>query len=1152
MKKVALAFVILIAVAIGALLVLPSFWDWNGEKDRIAALVKEHTGRDLEIAGNVSLRLLPTPAFSAREVTLANIEGGSSPAMAQLEELQIRISLLPLMRGKVFVESVTLVKPQVLLEVLPDGRANWDFAAGTPEPSGGAQAPEPTSGATPAASQDEEAVGDESIRVDSFLIEEGTVRYRDARSGRTEMVSGLNADLGAESLLGPFVAIGAAVYQDVPLEFEFSLGRVVDNGATAISISLTLPRAEASGQFVGALSRHEDLQTLRGRLQAKGEDLAGLIRGLPFAGAPAEAPAQLARPFSVQAEVTASETDMQAEAVALAFGELSLDGELEASFGDVPDITATLSTKTIDLDAFLAQPAEVPQGLPSGDGGQVTPSDAPPMRTEAAPPAEGAAAQRLPEGVAVSLNLAADALLYRGQTVRQVLVAARLEDGRLNLREAKAQLPGSSDVSLSGTLTSQEQGPRFSGDLEADSDNLRGLLQWLGVDIAAIPADRLRRMSLMTGIEADEKRVTLRNTDLRLDVSHLTGGVAVALRERPGLGIGFTLDSVNLDAYLPPEVSAPPPTTAPAVPGAPPAVGSPAPSAAPPAAAPAGLSLLGRFDANIDVEIGQLTYRGLPLNGLRLNATLQRGGLVVREMSIADLTGSRAHFTGSLANVDREPSIDGSLDVSVSALSRVAKVLGLGSTRQLPLESFSLTGAINGNREELRFDQRLTALGGTLHAAGKAELRPASLGVDAAVELDHPNLSVLLSELLRDPSVATGLGSVALKAQLTAAPTAFRLSDLQGQVARVEVLAGEVAVNLAGERPRVVADLSTGELPLLALAAPAAAGKSGTGKASEAPAARKTPAAKGRGRWSSKSIDLSGLRAVDAEVKLRSKAILVDTTRLANADLEAVLNGGVLDLKRFDSQAYGGALSVTGRADARETALGGLEVAAAITASEVELKDLLRDLTDSDRFSGPLSFESNLSTQGNSEAALIAGLNGSGKVDGTVTVATKVEEQAGALVLEILGKKVKEIRGVTDSTSVLFGAFAGAPSKIDGTFIVEQGILRSDDLTVRGRDAVALTGGNVDLPAWRLESRTDVFRDEDPKTPYLTATLRGPLDKPDVGIKGQAFQRREEPASVESPAAEEEDKTQQPDAKPQDPEDLLKEGLKGLLKGLGG
>ncbi|WP_420349616.1 AsmA-like C-terminal region-containing protein [Pelagibius sp.] len=133
------------------------------------------------------------------------------------------------------------------------------------------------------------------------------------------------------------------------------------------------------------------------------------------------------------------------------------------------------------------------------------------------------------------------------------------------------------------------------------------------------------------------------------------------------------------------------------------------------------------------------------------------------------------------------------------------------------------------------------------------------------------------------------------------------------------------------------------------------------------------------------------------------------TTRgLDNAQLEAALSGGVLDLKRFTATAFGGALSVTGKADARETAPGGLEVAAAVTAIEMDLRALLRDLADSDRVSGgPLTVETSLNARGGSEAALVNSLNGSGKIDGTLTVAAKAEEQAGALILDILGQKVK-------------------------------------------------------------------------------------------------------------------------------------------------
>jgi len=213
------------------------------------------------------------------------------------------------------------------------------------------------------------------------------------------------------------------------------------------------------------------------------------------------------------------------------------------------------------------------------------------------------------------------------------------------------------------------------------------------------------------------------------------------------------------------------------------------------------------------MRIGRLTYRGLPLDGMLLDATLQHGGLVVRDFSIADFAGSRGAFTGSIANVDHDASIDGSLDVSVATLSRLVKALDIASGGPLPLESFTLSGAVNGNREELRFDQRLTALGGSLRAAGRLELQTAAPTVDTALELDHPNLSVLLGELLRDASVPRGLGPAALKGRLFAAAPDFRLSGLSGTAAGADLLDGDLRLSLAGPRPRLTADITARRLP---------------------------------------------------------------------------------------------------------------------------------------------------------------------------------------------------------------------------------------------------------------------------------------------------------------------------------------------------
>ncbi|MGH6915859.1 MAG: AsmA family protein, partial [Geminicoccales bacterium] len=118
----------LVVLAIAAILDGPSFVDWNSYKPEIAARVKAATGRDLAIEGDISLSVLPSPTLAVEGVRFANIEGGSAPDMATLDSLEVHVALMSLLHGKIEVASVSLVRPTILLETLPDGRANWQIA----------------------------------------------------------------------------------------------------------------------------------------------------------------------------------------------------------------------------------------------------------------------------------------------------------------------------------------------------------------------------------------------------------------------------------------------------------------------------------------------------------------------------------------------------------------------------------------------------------------------------------------------------------------------------------------------------------------------------------------------------------------------------------------------------------------------------------------------------------------------------------------------------------------------------------------------------------------------------------------------------------------------------------------------------------------
>src|SRR3546814_19294436 len=69
----------LVVLLIAGVLIAPSFVDWNAYKGLIAAAVRDATGRELTIAGDFDLAVLPTPALAQSRVRFARIPGRAHP-----------------------------------------------------------------------------------------------------------------------------------------------------------------------------------------------------------------------------------------------------------------------------------------------------------------------------------------------------------------------------------------------------------------------------------------------------------------------------------------------------------------------------------------------------------------------------------------------------------------------------------------------------------------------------------------------------------------------------------------------------------------------------------------------------------------------------------------------------------------------------------------------------------------------------------------------------------------------------------------------------------------------------------------------------------------------------------------------------------------
>ncbi len=137
---VGLAVIVLLIVV--AVVVLPLLVDPNDFKPQIASAVESSTGRQLTIEGDLELSVFPWLGVEIGETELANASGFSDRPFARVEEVQVRVKLMPLLRKTLEMDTVVLKGLRVSLETDAQGNTNLPELQAA-EPTAPAAEPEP-------------------------------------------------------------------------------------------------------------------------------------------------------------------------------------------------------------------------------------------------------------------------------------------------------------------------------------------------------------------------------------------------------------------------------------------------------------------------------------------------------------------------------------------------------------------------------------------------------------------------------------------------------------------------------------------------------------------------------------------------------------------------------------------------------------------------------------------------------------------------------------------------------------------------------------------------------------------------------------------------------------------------------------------------
>ena len=106
--------------------ILPFFIEPNDFKPEISAAVKDNTGRELILEGDLKLSLFPWIGISTGKIALGNAEGFQDQPFATAEESNVKVKLLPLLSKKIEVKRIVLKGLALNLAKNKQGITNWD------------------------------------------------------------------------------------------------------------------------------------------------------------------------------------------------------------------------------------------------------------------------------------------------------------------------------------------------------------------------------------------------------------------------------------------------------------------------------------------------------------------------------------------------------------------------------------------------------------------------------------------------------------------------------------------------------------------------------------------------------------------------------------------------------------------------------------------------------------------------------------------------------------------------------------------------------------------------------------------------------------------------------------------------------------------
>ena len=386
--------------------------DFNTLKPLVAQVVKQETGRDLEIRGAIDFKLGFRPSLVINDLLFQNAPWASRPEMVKIRRVEAKILVLPLLKREIHIARLVLLEPDILLEREKSGKWNFEF-----ERSEGSSQKRTTSQSF-------------TFPVTAFhqvQVEKGNVSYREAA---TEAVCRFSIDrftARSEGVESPLVLAFNGSDKGKPLELLGTVGSflLLKEPGKGCPVDLVLKASSAQLKVQGTI---QDMLNLKGlalkvdaEVQSTSQMAAFLGTTLPVEFGPLQATVSI----SDEGGKIYKLSDFRVSSKA---GDAK--GSLTLSMGDKrPKLFGAVTSQGVDLNPFL-NGGKTRQAKTESSTRKIRifPNDPLPLD--------------IPKGFDVQLKFEAGQVRLAQLPLTNLSMEASLQEGRLTLRPIKVKVAG--------------------------------------------------------------------------------------------------------------------------------------------------------------------------------------------------------------------------------------------------------------------------------------------------------------------------------------------------------------------------------------------------------------------------------------------------------------------------------------------------------------------------------------------------------------------------------------------------------------------------------------------------------------------------------------------------------------------------------------